>query len=213
MKAILTSILLVLMLSPALVAQQVILIRHARVFQDHSGWMSAKTAAEMRAAYDTAPIHQFNADTVLAQLPRRISDTVYVSALPRSIATGALLFGDSATLVSNALFNEFELHISRLPLYLPYKAWTSLSRGLWLLGHKHKTAESFDEAKNRVEEAVNFIEHKAQQQQQVILVTHGFINRNIANTLEKRGWKLTQNNGTENLGATVLKKINYTLKP
>lgn len=186
--------------------RQVILIRHAAVDLEHHGWMSAKKAAALRAAYDRAPVFRFDPDTVLAHLPPRLIDTVYVSALPRSIATGLLLFGDSAQIVSSRLLNEFELHVVRLPLVLPYKGWTSISRALWLLGARKSATESYREAQERVQYIADFIEEKAEQNGQIILVTHGFLNRNIAHELRKRGWQLTQNRGKENLGATILEK-------
>lgn len=184
--------------------QEVVLIRHAEVLLEHPGWMSSKEAAKYREKYDTAPVHQFNTDTVLAKIPERITDTVYVSGLPRSIATGLKLFGDSANVVSIKMLNEFEMHVVWLPAYLPYKGWTVFSRGMWLLGMEKHGTESYKEAKERVKMVANFIEEKAEKDKQVILVTHGFINRNIANELEDRGWNITQNNGRENLGATVL---------
>ncbi|QIA06948.1 phosphoglycerate mutase family protein [Draconibacterium halophilum] len=187
-------------------AQEVILIRHAAVKLDRHGWMGAKTASAMRDAYDTAPIRQFNPDTVLSKIPERITDTIYVSGLSRSIATGLKLFGDSATIVSLKDLNEFEMHMVWLPLFLPYKVWTSLSRTMWLMGLKRPGTESFQEARDRVDNVSSFIERKAEQNKQAILVTHGFINRNIAIELEKRGWHIIQNNGRKNLGATVLRK-------
>ena len=187
-------------------AQEIILIRHAKVAQDHSGWMGVKKARQLHRSYDTSPIHQFSSDSVLAKIPARQTDTVYVSGLPRSIGTGIKLFGETATLVSMDLFNEFDMHIAGIPLFLPYKGWTGISRILWLAGAKKRGVESFAEAKERVELAANFIEEKVKNRQQIILVTHGFINRNISKELKKRGWKIVQNNGKENLGATVLRK-------
>ncbi|WP_297098140.1 phosphoglycerate mutase family protein [uncultured Draconibacterium sp.] len=188
------------------VAQEVILIRHASVKLERHGWMGAKKASKMRDAYDTAPISQFDPDTVLSKVPERITDTVYVSGLSRSIATGLKLFGDSATIVSLQELNEFEMHMVWLPLYLPFKAWTSISRTTWLMGLEKPGTESFQEARERVDDVCSFIERKAEQNKQVILVTHGFINRNISKELEKRGWQVIQNNGKKNLGATVLRK-------
>ncbi|WP_320110484.1 phosphoglycerate mutase family protein [Draconibacterium orientale] len=187
-------------------AQEVILIRHASVKLEQHGWMGAKKAAELRDDYDTAPISQFDPDTVLNKIPQRITDTVYVSGLSRSIATGLKLFGDSATIVSLPELNEFEMHMVRLPLYLPFKAWATISRTLWLMGIEKPETESFKEARKRVDDVCSFIEKKAKQNKQVIMVTHGFINRNIANEMEKRGWQVVQNNGKKNLGATVLRK-------
>jgi broad specificity phosphatase PhoE len=168
--------------------------------------MSSKKAAKYRAAYDTAAVYQFNEKEVLAQIPPLSTETVYGSGLSRSIATGLKLFGDSAKVVSMQQLNEFEMHVIWLPVYLPYKGWTVLSRGLWLLGIEKQGTESYKEAKERVEKVVDFIETKAHKNKQVVLVTHGFINRNIAKELENRDWNMLQNKGSENLGATVLRK-------
>ncbi|WP_163325705.1 phosphoglycerate mutase family protein [Draconibacterium mangrovi] len=199
-------VLVILLCVQQSVAQEVILIRHASVKLERHGWMGAKKASKMRDAYDTAPISQFDPDTVLNKVPKRITDTVYVSGLSRSIATGLKLFGDSATIVSLQELNEFEMHMVWLPLYLPFKVWTSISRTTWLMGLEKPGTESFQEARERVDDVCSFIERKAEQNKQVIMVTHGFINRNIAKELEKRGWQVVQNNGKKNLGATVLRK-------
>lgn len=189
-----------------LIAQEVVLIRHAAVQHEHDGWIGSKKAKQYRASYDTSPIHQFNPDTVLAKIPERITDTIFVSGLPRSIATGLKLFGDSAQVVSLQMLNEFEMHVAWLPLIMPYKAWTSFSRALWLMGWEKRGTESYAEAKDRVDAVADFIEKKAEEDEQVILVTHGFINRNIAKELERRKWHILQNEGKKNLGATVLQK-------
>lgn len=192
--------------SAHLFGQEVILIRHAEVQLDYAGWISSKKAVTLRQKYDTAPVHQFNPDTVLSKIPKLTTDTIYVSGLPRSIATGLKLFGNSSEIMSLEILNEFEMHIIWLPVHLPYKGWTTLSRGMWLLGLKKNGTESYKEAKERVKIVANFIEKKAAIQKQFIMVTHGFINRNVAKELEDRGWTITQNEGKKNLGATVLNK-------
>jgi len=210
LKTVVCSLLILVALWPVhqINAQEVVLIRHAEVKLEHNGWMGAKKAARLRNSYDTAPISQFNPDTVLQKVPDRLTDTIYVSNLSRSVATGLKLYGDSAILVSLKELNEFEMHMVWLPLVLPYKGWTSLSRALWLMGLEKPGTESFQEAKERVNKVCSFIEKKAEHNNQVVLVTHGFINRNIAKELEQRGWVVIKNKGKENLGATVLKKYN-----
>lgn len=74
------------------------------------------------------------------------------------------------------------------------------------MGLEKPGTESFQEARERVDAVCSFIEQKAEQNEQAIFVTHGFINRNIARELQKRGWRVIQNNGKENLGATILRK-------
>ena len=148
----------------------------------------------------------FNADTVLNKLPKRTTDTIYTSRLFRSMGTAGELFEDSVIYLSSSLFNEFELSIIRLPLLLPFKAWTSVSRTTWLLGRKGKNTESYHDAKQRVKKCVLFLEEKAGENKQVILVSHGFLNRSIKNQLVKKGWKVTYDQGLKNLGATILRK-------
>lgn len=143
MKNSFLAIIFIILTSSNLCGQEVVLLRHAEVSLDHSGWMNSKKAANYREAYDTAPVHQFDPDTVLAKIPERITDTIYVSGLPRSIATGLKLFGDSANVVSLDILNEFEMHMVWLPIYLPYKGWSVLSRGMWLLGLKREGTESY----------------------------------------------------------------------
>ncbi len=188
-----------------LMGQEIVLIRHAKVDMEAKGWMRAKRAAEYRMNYDVSPINDFIPSEVLLQLPTISSDTVYTSVLYRSKETAFRLLGDSVTFVSMPLLNEYELHIVRWPLLLPYKGWTIISRTLWLFGLKKDGVESYRMAKERTQKAVNFITQKSVHSQQVILVTHGFLNRNIAKELERRGWARTLNNGKANLGATVLK--------
>jgi len=200
------SILFLLLVSSKLFAQEVILIRHAKVFLEEEGWMGAKKAAKYRALYDTAPIYQFLPDTVLTKLPARKTDTVYVSGLARSIATGWKLFGDSVNLVSMDLLNEFELHVVRLPLILPFKGWTAVSRSLWVLGLNQRNTESFKEGKKRANTVVDFIEEKTLYREQVIIVAHGFLNRTVTKEMKKRGWRIMENRGQKNLGATIFRK-------
>ncbi len=186
--------------------QEIILLRHSKVALEQRGWMTAKKAATFREKYNNAPIYKFDKDTVLSKLPIKITDTIYVSTLPRSIATAILLYADSSEIVSTGLLNEFELQIVRLPLILPYKAWTAVSRTFWLMGLEKEGTESYKEARQRVRLIADMIEEKTATQQQLIFVTHGFVNRNIAKELKRRGWTITQNQGKKNLGATVLKK-------
>jgi len=187
-------------------AQEVILIRHAQVDMDAKGWMGSKKAAKYRSSYDVSEIKPFVAADVLASLPKVSSDTIYTSNLFRSKKSALRLFGDAAFYVSLPLLNEYELHVVRWPLVLPYKGWTSISRVMWLIGFKKDGVESYQQAKLRTQKAVDFIERKSNHNQQVVLVTHGFLNRNIAKELERRGWHRTLNNGKSNLGATVLQK-------
>lgn len=187
-------------------AQEIILIRHAKVNLNTKGWMGHRKAAQYREAYDTAPVYSFNPDSVLSTLPFRESDTVFVSCLPRSIHTGTSLFADSAAIVSLALFNEFELHIVKWPVVVPYKVWTAVSRALWIFGKRREGFESYKSGKERAGKAVSYLEKQASHDDQVILVAHGYLIHTMTREFKKRGWNVVQNNGKNNLGATILQK-------
>ncbi len=187
-------------------SQEVILVRHAKVNLETGGWMGAKKATVLRKSYDTSPIISFSADSVLNTLPECKTDTIYASSLTRSISTAWMLFGDSAIILSSDIFDEFELNIVHLPLLLPYKGWTSLSRVLWLLGVNKKSKTSYREAKERAGRITDFIEDRLKYNNQVILVTHGFLNRDISKELKRRNWHKIIDNGGKNLGSTVLRK-------
>ncbi len=200
------AVLFVVFIQSSTSGQEVVLIRHAAVDMKVKGWMNSPKAAKYRMSYDVSPINKFVSSEVLIHLPDLNSDTIYTSALFRSKETALGIFGNSAFYVSLPLLNEYELHVVKWPLLLPYKGWTSVSRIMWLLGLNQKGVESYKQAQQRTLRVVDFIEQKGQCNQQIVLVTHGFLNRNIAKELERRGWRRTQNNGKNNLGATVLKK-------
>jgi broad specificity phosphatase PhoE len=204
-KLLFTSILLFIAITFTF-AQEVILIRHAKVDMNVKGWMGHKKAAQFNQQYNTAPIVSFNVDSVRNTLPKITADTIYTSALYRSKTTAKILFEQNHTLISRPLFNEFESFIVKWPIILPYKGWTVFSRIFWLLGNKREGVESWKEARERTQKVTDFIETESQNQQQVVFVTHGFLNRQVAKELEKRGWQRTVNNGKKNLGATVLVK-------
>ncbi len=205
-KSIFLYIIFVTLFPVSLLSKEVILIRHAKVDLEIKGWMTAKKAANLRQNYDTAPITNFAPDTVLSKLPQILADTVHTSLLYRSMATAGILFDGSVTYIASPVFNEFNLPVFGLPLVLPYKGWAIISRAAWLLGWSKKDIESHKDAKQRVQNAVHYIEELAKTNNQVVLVTHGYINRNIKNELKKRGWKVKQNEGKKNLGATILIK-------
>lgn len=182
------------------------MIRHAKVAIDTKGWMGYRKAVQLNEQYNTAPIYSFETSQVFAELPPLKTDTVYVSNLNRSIATGWTLFGDSAIVLSSCFLDEFELNIVRLPFPLPYKGWTSFSRALWLLGMNQKNNESHKEAKNRVVKIADFIEDRLNYNKQIVMITHGFLNRYVARELKRRGWMDIQDHGAKNLGGTVLRR-------
>lgn len=87
------------------------------------------------------------------------------------------------------LYREMEIPRYKLPLQLKAWHWVYFSRILWMLGFQG-SFESFKQAKKRAELAAVKLVEIAQDQEQIVLFGHGFMNRYIRKSLIKKGWLL-----------------------
>jgi broad specificity phosphatase PhoE len=58
-----------------------------------------------------------------------------------------------------------------------------------------KNSESFNEAKERADDATNELESLANAQNEVLLIGHGIMNKLIAKVLRTRGWSKVRSSG------------------
>ena len=79
----------------------------------------------------------------------------------------------------------------KLPFQLKAWHWVYLSRFLWILGYKGPF-ESFKEAKIRADIAAVKLIELAQNQDEIVLFGHGFMNRYIRKSLINKGWLLNE---------------------
>jgi broad specificity phosphatase PhoE len=128
---------------------------------------------------------------------------VYTSDLLRSIETGKLL---GEKIIQDPLFREAEIPLVKFPaIRLKIKFWLFLSRFFWFLGLKTK-CESFNEAKLRVKHIVDKIELCVLENQKMVIVGHGCINRLIKIELLRRCWILKQSIGNRNFLSKMIFK-------
>ena len=114
-------------------------------------------------------------------------EVVYTSNLERSFETGRLIGNN---IIQNSLFRETEIPLIKFPaMRLKAKLWLAISRFLWLLGLQTK-CESFKEAKQRAKRIVERIELQLLEDQRIVIVGHGFLNKLIKKQLLRQGWLL-----------------------
>ena len=169
--------------------EQVVLIRHGEPDLHKDGWRNRKSAKEFISEYDrvgVVPLDKF--PICVDSLPDK--HLVFHSTVRRAAHTAELIFGDRFVLIGDSGFREFERKIFPFPnIPLPTRWWTSISRGLWMLGTNDKGIETFTEAKERAHYNADFLSNVATEKGLAILVAHGLHNRYVAKYLKKLGWE------------------------
>jgi hypothetical protein len=185
---------------------RIFLVRHARPEVRRKGVFSQKQARQFILDYDAADIDiNFQKPS---GLPYGQVKKIYCSALKRSRRTAEAIFGSEMTLVEDPAFNEFERKILRLPLLrFPIDFWLGVSRALWLLGLNSKGIETFGQAQIRARKCAQHLAQQTQQEGQLVLVAHGFLNAFIRRELQQLGWKVIRKDGNRFLGVTVLENL------
>jgi broad specificity phosphatase PhoE len=184
---------------------RIFLVRHARPEVSRKGAFGQQQASQFIQDYDAADVEAGISPP--AGLPYKEVKKVYCSTLTRSKKTARALFGPEMPLVEDPTFNEFERKILRLPLLkFPIDFWLTASRAFWLLGLNSSGIETFRQAKSRSRHCAEHLTSQAQQEGQLVLVAHGFLNAFIRRELQKQGWQVTRKDGSGFLGVTVLER-------
>ena len=186
--------------------KRIYLIRHAKPDVAKKFMCTAQMAQDYVRAYNQVSIIPFDSSLVKVEL--EASTPIYCSSLVRAQQTAEAIFDSTFTIVSYPLFREFETKIVRAPnaYKLPLIVWQSISRLTWIVGLNQHGIESYREAKTRADVASQELMKLAEENQTVVLVAHGMLNRALAKRLQKAGWKVLQKQGHINIGATVLEK-------
>ena len=187
--------------------KQIALIRHGEPALNKKGWFTRTEAIQFIHDYDSVgvePIHDM--PFVLHRGDMRI---IHTSTLNRAKHTARLIFGDNAVYNADPLFREFERKIVAFPnIKMPLKFWLLSARLTWLLGVNDAAIESYKEAKRRAQEASEKLIQYAEEDPKVVLVAHGFLNRQLVKNLKKKGWTLVRKGGSDYLATSLLVKIN-----
>lgn len=164
---------------------EIVLLRHGKPEIELKGHLNGTEIKQLVADYLQSGIK----DSPHKSLKNRFNHYFIVcSDLTRSVQTAKKLDVDYIHLSDN-LFAEIELpHFDQSKIRMPVTAWLILLRIMWLFGFK-KNGESFSKAKVRAKEATNKLITLARENEKVILVGHGLMNRLIANQLRRHKWQ------------------------
>ena len=166
---------------------KITILRHG--IPDLPEWNKVNTSAmpEWIEAYNAAGVKNeigLSAQEIEHQL--RHSFTV-CSSLKRSIHSAKTIGIESPDLI-DALFCEAELPVIKIPIIkLTPHLWSMIFRVFWFVGFSPK-AEPVDKFRQRVSLATEKLIQLAQDNESVLLVGHGMINRFLAKELIAKGW-------------------------
>ena len=184
---------------------QIILIRHGNPEINRNGWFSYKGARKYIEAYDTVGVRPIIKPPVILKPNEEVK--IFSSSLFRAYDTALKVFGDDASITVDSAFIEFQREITPLPLILPIKAWTGISRFFWMIGLHSSDIPSLRSEKSRAVIDAGLLEKAAIENTKVILVGHGFLNKYIVRDLKKNDWDHTFNGGSDYLAVHIMTKI------
>lgn len=172
---------------------KITLIRHGKVNMRWKKWYTSKQFDEDCANYDDASIVPVDvkADSSTA--------TVYISTLKRSRETAEQLFGKKA-FVETKLLNEVPLKsFCDCGIWLPLWIWNVGGRLQWLWQSKRQVEGQVATQKR----AKKLIKKLLEENQDCVLISHGFFMRTLLKELKKQGFTVAKNK----MGFANLEKI------
>ncbi len=163
---------------------EIILLRHGKPEVELSGWKSAEEFKQLASAYAQSGIQGHPPSSIFEKFK---SHYVVCSNLNRSVKS-ANIIGYKEIHLEDKIFSESEIpHHDRSIIKIPMTIWLVYLRLRWLFGFS-KNGESFLEANKRAELAANKLINLAEENEKVILVGHGLMNRLIARQLRLQNW-------------------------
>lgn len=196
------------LLPDSLQLKQIALIRHGEPDLHKEGVFSYEEAKEYMMNYDRVGI--LLPDEPFFMLEEDEDVRFYTSTLERARATAHYLFGPEREFVETADFREFERRLNRrrVRIKLPLQYWTVTARLGWMLGlQQDDEIESFGEARDRAREGARRLDAESRQQDKIVLVAHGFLNRYIKKYLKEEGWEVVRDGGSDYFATTILAKV------
>ena len=184
---------------------QIITIRHGAPEINKNGWFSYKAAKNYIKAYDTVGVSSFKEQPVILEPCEEIK--IFSSSLFRAYDTSLKIFHEEDAICVDSAFIEFQREIIPLPLILPIKGWTGISRFFWMIGLHSSAVPSFRAEKSRAKSDSELLDKAARENKKVILVAHGLLNKYIVRYLKKNGWDHSYDGGNDYLAVQVLTKI------
>jgi broad specificity phosphatase PhoE len=132
-------------------------------------------------------------DSLRALAARSVA--IFSSTRRRAIETARAVVGDRP-FTSDPVFIEAPLPPPPFPdsFRVSPRTWGVIARAAWWLGYG-EGGETRAEAEARAAEAADLLVKASAEGGEVLLLAHGYFNNMIGIALQRRGWKLTQDQG------------------
>jgi len=166
--------------------KKIILLRHGEVDIENYKNISANEFGQWIIEYNNSNIKpEFSSKNEINNLLNK-TDILICSDLKRSIQSIEIF--DKIPFETNDIFNEAQIPFANWKiLKLNPKIWLVAFRLLWLFGYS-KNSESFQETKQRAKSATEKLIELSRNNETIILIGHGIMNKLIQKELIKHQW-------------------------
>lgn len=166
---------------------RIVLLRHGKPNLIHSEKITSAELGKWINQYNSASLDLECQPKTEAVNIIKSANKFVCSNLSRSTESANILGVNNIYFIGSC-FREVELPYFKIPLLkLSPKAWSIIFRILWFCGLK-TNSESLTEAKIRASTSVSKLKEIAKNNDSVVFIGHGFINKFIAKELLLSGW-------------------------
>lgn len=177
-------------------AGTIVLARHGEPALSRKTRMCAAEYAEWWASYEETGLApgQLAPAALIAHADRAVA--VYSSTRLRAIETARLVVGDREVEAQSELI-EAPLPPPHWPRWIRFRPpiWGVIARFWWWWFNHHDGQETRREAQARANSVAERLIAHAERGENVLVIAHGFFNTMVRLALQKRGWKLVENQG------------------
>lgn len=158
---------------------RVIVIRHGKVDFKWRGLSTSEQFDMDCMKYDKAPVKPFS-----VEIPKKVSEKIYISSLPRSRESAIQIFGEKNFIVTS-LINEVPMRASIVSkIKLPLWFWNISGRLQWFFHSRMQQEGKIDTVKR----AEKFVRMILRSEEDCTVVTHGFFMHTLIAALKKNGF-------------------------
>ena len=181
---------------------EIILVRHGRPKFHVNNIISASGFSQWVRCYNKSKICS-ESTPPKALIDRSKKSFIVSSNLNRAIHSASLCINKSPDLILKEL-REMDIPRFKLPLKAKANNWLIISRLLWFFNFNGQV-ESFKQAKMRARLAASKLVELTKQHDEIVVFSHGLINKYLAKELIKLGWSGSYKRQSY-WGSTTLKK-------
>ena len=192
----------------AIAGPRIYIIRHAEVDIESPGWGSSKEAFNFKEQYNKAPIRNFAPEPTLKKINNSENiDTIFCSPQMRAVQTAHILFGNKVILNINENLMELQYPVIKCRVIrMPVRVWLTASMIFWMAGTNNDSLPSYRQRKHGLEKYSEEIIKYSERHDEIVIVAHGVVNKELIRILKKKGWKSDQKDGFGNLSVNCLMK-------